>query len=179
MMAMVQTFQYRYSDQTAVGRCIELFLELRANTIQAQTDFTDLHNQIHEDNDTIIRNQNLIFDDLVADEALLEAHILEMDACYTKMCDDEDQANAKKDSNQELLDDATTACDEWFSNYDDLKQDRDNELDTINTLKQLVEEKLNQFGGRATYGAKDRADQYSDEFADYENKYEYSAFELE
>jgi len=91
------------------------------------------------------------------------------------MCEDEDEATDKKDRNTELLNDAITACDDWFASYEDLKQDRIEEVSTIDTLKELVEAKLSQFGGRDNYGAMDRANQYSDDFAEYENKYVYSA----
>ena len=177
MMAMVQVFQdkYRYSDQSAVGRVIDLFFDLRANTMQAQEDFLAAHNEITGDLNDLISAEEAILSDLEADEDHLEAHINEMDACYTKMCEDEDEAIAKKENNTELLNDAITACDDWFANYEDLKQDRQDEISTINTLKELVMAKLNEFGGRDTYGAMDRANQYTDEFAAYENKYEYSA----
>lgn len=175
MMAMVQTFQNRYSDQTAVSRVIELFLELRANTVQAQEDFLETHNRIIEEQDQVIRDQTKIFEDLVADEDLLEAHIAEMDTCYTDMCAAEDEARAKKANNEKLLEDSRLACETWLENYNDMKVDRQNELATISTLKELVEEKLNQFGGRATYGAADRGDTYQADWAEYENKYEYTA----
>lgn len=35
MMAMVQTFQDKYADQSAVKRVIELFIDLRANAVAA------------------------------------------------------------------------------------------------------------------------------------------------
>lgn len=177
MLAMVQVFseQYRYSDQSAVSRVIDLFLELRATTATAQEGFLAAHNQITGDLNDLISKQEAILSDLEADEALLETHINEMDACYTQMCVDELEAIAKKDNNTELLNDAITACDDWFANYASMQADRQAEIATINTLKELVMSRLDAFGGRDEYGAMDRANQYDEDFAEYENKYVYSA----
>lgn len=47
----------------------------------------------------IIDEQTNLLDDLKADEILLDNHITEMDACYTKMCEDEEEAIEKRDRN--------------------------------------------------------------------------------
>mmetsp|Transcript_18625 Transcript_18625/g.33664 ORF Transcript_18625/g.33664 Transcript_18625/m.33664 type:complete len:364 (-) Transcript_18625:41-1132(-) len=167
MIAPIVTMfaQMKEVDQASVERVIDLFNELRDNTVASQTDYDVSEAASIEAYTQQVNELNERLAELESDEQSLRQHIRDMNQCVANQTAVLSEATAKESRNSELLESSTALCNDFYNEYETESLNRSQELKLIQEVRALVQRRLNQLKPEAY--ARANADSYEE----YENKY--------